>query len=153
MTFGRPKMISSSRRVPLPLLVDDEHLLHDREGFQPSGTPSYMFLTVYSSQLFEILDEVLSTFYPDGSRPSATTPEGVGLQAREMLSKIEPLNKRLEMFYDSLPAHVRTAIQSVEPRFGTVTAGSGQSQAKILHSRYNFLCFIVLYAGRLTDVF
>jgi hypothetical protein len=65
MTFGRPTMISKQWNVQAPAMIDDEYLLMDGEGFQPTDVPSRMGLFVYSSKLFEILDEILSTFYTE----------------------------------------------------------------------------------------
>ena len=107
MTFGRPTMLSKSRNVPVPSLIDDEYLCVQGEGFQPPDVPSRLGLFVSSCKLFEILHEILSDFYAEDS--------GIGLpkqleskpHAREIVVDILKFNRRLDEFIDSIPEYLR----------------------------------------------
>jgi hypothetical protein len=102
MTFGRPFMVARTGTTPVPSLIDDEYLLTDGEGQQPSETPSRMGLCAYSSKLFEILADVLSTFYAFDPRPLSPSKEylqGIVHQALEF-------DRRLDRFSDTIPVYL-----------------------------------------------
>jgi len=67
LTFGRPAMISKALcgSVPLPETTDDEHVRTDRAvgAPRPADIPSMMGFFVKSAELYEILDDILSSLY------------------------------------------------------------------------------------------
>jgi hypothetical protein len=125
MTFGRPTMISTSWDVEAPLMIDDEYLRIDGEGVQPADTPSRMGLFVCSSRLYEILNEILSTFYTvhTGQPPLKQTPSET--RSERMLINVLTFNRRLDNFLASVP-------QYLQP---TVTTSSTAVQQKSNHIR------------------
>jgi hypothetical protein len=103
-------MISKKWNIPIPLLIDDEYLRSDGdEGVQPTGTASRMGLFVYSCHLFELLAEILESFYIEDSesklpkQSSATIPEEV------MIAHALDFNRRLDRFADSIPEDLQTS--------------------------------------------
>lgn len=108
MTFGRPTMVNRSYGTPMPSLIDDEYLRTDGDGVQPKGANSRMGLFVYSCKLFEILDDILSTFY------SADTSADHVSESRlqDMVSEVLSFNRRLDNFITSLPDYLKTAQSS-----------------------------------------
>ncbi|KAL1953765.1 hypothetical protein VTO42DRAFT_2296 [Malbranchea cinnamomea] len=137
MTFGRPTMVSKSWSVPLPCLVDDEHLEYEGEGRQPPNKPSRIGLLVCSSRLFEILDEILSAFYSDGFGPGLNASE-TEKQARGIASKVLPLNRRLETFIRSVPHYLR--IDSEEAAQDNCT----RLQSQVLYCRFLYTRILLL---------
>lgn len=72
MASGRSPMLQGPWNVQLPSIIDDEYLLEEGTGFQPADIPSRMNLFVYSLQLFDIMEEILSTFYINSSGSHAS---------------------------------------------------------------------------------
>ncbi|KAH6981437.1 fungal-specific transcription factor domain-containing protein [Ilyonectria destructans] len=126
-TFGRPAMLSHSSLVPLPLMIDDEHLLEDGEGTQPETSPCRMGLFVYTVQLLDILNEVLHCFYAEASHAQATK-DGSMPDLHEMLR----LNSKLDKFLETLPNNLR--LQTVSSN-SDAPSGSALLQARILYCR------------------
>jgi hypothetical protein len=134
MTFGRPTMLSNSWNVPIPLLIDDEYLSVQGEGVQPPDVPCRLGLFVSSCKLFEILHDILFSFY-------AKDP-GMGLSkqlesdpgARDLLKDALDYNRRLDKFNDSIPEYLRTATSS------HITVSEKNScvnlQQQVLYCRY-----------------
>ncbi|KAK1239806.1 hypothetical protein MKX08_007248 [Trichoderma sp. CBMAI-0020] len=108
MTFGRPTMVNRSYSTPMPSLIDDEYLRTDGDGIQPDGTNSRMGLFVYSCKLFEILDDILSTFYS----VSASVDSVSESRLQDMVSEVLSFNRRLDNFITSLPDYLKTAQSS-----------------------------------------
>lgn len=102
MTFGRPMMISKSCNVSLPLDIDDDYLLEDGEGRQPPGVPSHMGLYICSTRLYDILADILSTFY--AGSPENEETKGFSL---EILLRTLKLNRRLDEFLETIPDYLR----------------------------------------------
>ncbi|PON26671.1 hypothetical protein TGAM01_v204681 [Trichoderma gamsii] len=105
MTFGRPAMVNRSYGTPMPSLIDDEYLRTDGDGVQPNGANSRMGLFVYSCKLFEVLDDILSTFY---SVDASADPVSES-RLQDMVSEVLSFNRRLDNFITSLPDYLRTA--------------------------------------------
>jgi len=101
MTYGRPTMTSGPFDVLPPLAIDDEYL--DGEGGQPQGIPSRMNLFVYSVQLFDIMDDILSNFY---SHQGGVVLDGrwqLDLDISEALSYILGVDARMNEWKESIP--------------------------------------------------
>jgi hypothetical protein len=109
MTFGRPAMVNKSYSTPLPSLIDDEYLRIDSDGAQPKEANSRMGLFVYSCKLFEILDDILSTFYSVDAASADTVSES---RLQDMVSEVLSFNRRLDSFITSLPDYLKTAQSS-----------------------------------------
>jgi hypothetical protein len=99
MTFGRPVMIADSYNVPLPCLIDDEYLSRDSEASQPAHTPSRLGLFVFSCRLFEILADILGSFYAAESRSGLEA----GACVQDMVMQVLNFNSRLDEFMASVP--------------------------------------------------
>lgn len=108
MTFGRPTMVNTSHGTPVPSLIDDEYLRTDGEGIQPKGVNSQMSLFVYSCRLFEILNDILSSFYAVDSSPDPVSQS----RLQDMVSEALSFNRRLDDFITSLPDYLKTAQSS-----------------------------------------
>lgn len=108
MTFGRPTMVNGSYGTPMPSLIDDEYLCTDGEGIQPKGVNSRMGLFVYSCRLFEILKDILSSFY---AVDASSEPIGES-RLHSMVSEVLNFNRRLDDFITSLPNYLKTAKSS-----------------------------------------
>ncbi|KAH7237922.1 fungal-specific transcription factor domain-containing protein [Fusarium solani] len=130
-TFGRPAMLSHSSLVPLPLLIDDEHLLEDREGTQPADSPCRMGLFVYTVQLLDILNEVLHCFYAEASPAQVVASNHQGGSMPDLHEMLR-LNSKLDLFLETLPSHLR--LQTVSTNSDAPT-GSALLQARILYCR------------------
>jgi hypothetical protein len=115
MTFGRPTMISKQWNVQAPAMIDDEYLLMDGEGFQPTDVPSRMGLFVYSSKLFEILDEILSTFYTEDVVKWSSKQDDSETRSQRMLMDVLGFNRRLDKFIASIPKYLQPTVASHPP--------------------------------------
>lgn len=131
MTFGRPVMISTKWDVPLPSLIDDEFLREQQgEGSQPPGTPSRLGLLVYSSKLFLILDDILSTFYSSHPEFNVTEMAPDDVRADRILSDVMSINRRLDRFLEDVPTYLRCT-----PEQATNPDKSVELQRQVLHCR------------------
>lgn len=133
MTFGRPVMISTKWSVPLPSLIDDEHLQTQGEGVQPN-VPSRLGLLTYSSKLFLILEDILSNFYSSHPDFNVTEVAEDEVHADKILSDVISLNRRLDSFLAEVPAYLRY----VGPPMQNMSAYPNQSleiQRQVLHCR------------------
>ena len=108
MTFGRPTMLSRSCSVPIPLLIDDEYLSDQKEGNQPPDIPSRLGLFVSSCKLFEILHEILVSFYAEDAGTSTSKQTDSNTVAQAMIADVLRHNRSLAMFEDSIPDYLRT---------------------------------------------
>ncbi len=136
MTFGRPAMISSKATIKFTSLIDDEHLLKEGFGSQPPGVPSHMGLFIFSLELFDIMDDILSTFYLHGDR-KLLSKQSSPAEGPLAISEILKFDSRLESFYESLPAHLNVGRATPSP----IPAGSGHIslQSNILYCRCVYL--------------
>jgi hypothetical protein len=132
MTFGRPTMIGAgSWDTPAPAMIDDEYLLVNGEGTQPSGSHSRMCLFSYSAQLFEIMDEILSSFYIQDSARKGKRRDGNtdGQWSIDDLTKILIINTKLDRFKNALPQFLNVADQE------SASQTHMTLQAKVMQSR------------------
>jgi hypothetical protein len=132
MTFGRPTMIcAGSWDTPVPTMIDDEYLLVDGEGTQPPGKHPRMCLFVYSIQLFEIMDEILSSFYiQDSTRKGKRRDRNTdGQWSIDDLTKILIINTKLDRFKGALPQFLKADDQQSASQTHVTL------QAKVLRSR------------------
>ncbi|POR34364.1 Uncharacterized protein TPAR_05450 [Tolypocladium paradoxum] len=143
MTFGRPVMISTRWDVPLPSLIDDEFLRLQGEGTQPRETPSRLGLLAYSSKLFLILDDILSTFYSSHPESNVTEMAEDELRVDKILSDVISLNRRLDNFPNEVPAYLRytTAPPDEGPGYAEKSV---EIQRQILHCRYLYTRVLLL---------
>lgn len=135
MTFGRPVMISMKWDVPLPSLIDDEYLRLEGEGVQPHDTPSRLGLLTHSSRLFLILEDILSTFYSSHPESNVTEMAADDFQADKILADVLSLNRRLDHFFDEVPAYLRCTATTPDH----ASPGSDKSvelQRQVLHCRF-----------------
>ena len=112
MTFGRPTMISDAWNVQAPAMIDDEYLLMEGEGFQPAHLSSRMGLFVYSSKLFEVLNEVLSAVYTKDAVMMSSKQNNPETRSQKMLMKVVGFNRRLDKFIASIPEYLRPMVTS-----------------------------------------
>ncbi|CAG9986794.1 unnamed protein product [Clonostachys byssicola] len=139
VTFGRPAMIYGRSKIPLPLLIDDEYLLENGEGSQPHK-PAEISSFVYSCQLFDILNEILSSFYSDKSNePQPSNPPSTTYQE---LSTVMRLNSALDDFQDTLPSYLVISPDSANPI--TPVHDKVALGAKILYSRFLYIRIFLL---------
>lgn len=103
MTFGRPVMVDRSNRTPLPSLIDDEYLSTEGEGSQPMSVQPQMGLFVSSCELFDILNDILSTFYANDV--CADTDSEPDMQ--DMVLEVLGFNRRLDSFITSIPDYLK----------------------------------------------
>ncbi|KAJ6038242.1 fungal-specific transcription factor domain-containing protein [Penicillium canescens] len=120
-TFGRPAMLTHSSLVPLPLMVDDEYLLENGEGTQPVASKCRIGVFIHSIHLLDILNEVLSSFYPgNGGAQVSTTGNHLERSTPDMHEMLR-LNLKLDQFFESLPRELRLQAPSENSGVSTVT--------------------------------
>lgn len=122
-------MISYQSRVPLPQMIDDEYLLEDGEGSQPSHVNPQLGSFVYSSKLFDILNDILVSFYVKTN--TVFLRSETRSWSCEELDAVLRLNMALNEFQDSLPSYLTVPQKSETTKDSKVDIG-----AKILYSRY-----------------
>ena len=103
MTFGRPAMINKSCSTPVPSLIDDEYLSVELEASQPVHVPSRTGLLVYSCKLFDILADILESFYAANTR----APLEPDTRMKSMVSHALGYNRRLDEFLGNLPGYLK----------------------------------------------
>ena len=102
-------MIQATRESPLPQAIDDEYLLVNAEGCQPVGLEPRMNLFIYSIKLWNILHDVLSTFY-SGSRNSCFIDKvEVHGWSPSWLNDLLRLDEALDGLQTSLPGNLKLA--------------------------------------------
>jgi len=107
MTFGRPTMLSHSWTVPIPKLIDDEYLSNTIENEQPAGIPSNLGLFVSSCRLFELLEEILRSFYSGDPTPDLSKHETASSMAKSLIEPVLQYNRRLDDFLANVPPYLR----------------------------------------------
>ena len=133
--FGRPTMIHAQIRVALPLMINDEYLREDGEGCQPSHIYSQMAAFVYSSKLFDILNDILNTFYFNNN--TIFRRLGSSSWSYQDLETVLRLNNSLDEFMESLPPYL-----SIDPKTGSPEYQVDSKialGARILYSRYTYV--------------
>ncbi|KZL77221.1 transcriptional regulatory protein [Colletotrichum tofieldiae] len=133
-TFGRPVLLSRQYSVPVPATVDDEHLSEIIEGAQPFERPSYLVFFVQSLALFDVLNEILATFYSDG--------DYVLERRAECLNNVLQLSSKLDALSDSFPDYLREGADLT--KFDDELRGCLQMQANILKSRLLWIRLLLL---------
>lgn len=133
MTFGRPAMISTNWDVPFPSLIDDEYLRTEGEGVQPQDIRSCLGLFSWSSRLFIILDDILTTFYTNHRRKNPIAMMGTEASVQEILSEVVTLDRRLEIFLDSIPEYLQ--FRTTEDRPGPRPSLNVIIQRQVLRRR------------------
>ena len=133
MTFGRPAMISTNWDVPFPSLIDDEYLRSEGEGVQPQNLPSCLGLFAWSSRMFIILDDILTTFYTNHRRKNPVAMMGTEASVQEILSEVVTLDRRLDAFLDSIPEYLH--FRTTEDRPGSHASLNVIIQQQILRRR------------------
>ena len=107
-------------------MIDDEYLRMNGEGTQPSTKPTVMGLFVNSCGLFDILADILASFYTPKCS-SNSTPSDDGL-----LTQVLAFNTRLDRFCNSVPQRLRNdASNHSLPQEGDLPL-----QREVLHCRY-----------------
>jgi len=107
MTFGRPTMITKSKNVPVPLLIDDEYLSAEDDGIQPPQIPSRMGLFVSTCSLFEILDDILCSFYVKDTGFASPRHNETTTRISEMIAEALQFNRRLDTFIAGIPKYLQ----------------------------------------------
>ena len=133
MTFGRPTMLSSSWDVPVPALIDDEYLNNGTEGQQPEGKPSVMGLFVSSCDLFQLLEEILNSFYSGEPFPDLSKQDKASDMAKAFIAPVLQYNRRLDEFIDSVPSYLKLGQYGEGAKFNS---NSVALQQQVLYSRY-----------------
>lgn len=126
-------MLSSSWDVPVPALIDDEYLNNATEGQQPEGKPSVMGLFVSSCNLFELLEEILNSFYSGEPFPDLSKQEKASEMAKQFIGPVLQYNRQLDKFIDSVPDYLKLT------RYGDGTKFNSNSvalQQQVLYCRY-----------------
>lgn len=108
-------MLSKSWNVPIPALVDDEYLSNAVEGRQPKGRPCTLGLFVSSCGLFELLEEILSSFYSAERTSDSALQSYTSDKCRELVEPVLQFNRRLDRFIDSVPKYLRISSNACPP--------------------------------------
>ncbi|KAH8897411.1 hypothetical protein GQ53DRAFT_803376 [Thozetella sp. PMI_491] len=127
-------------RIPLPLIIDDEYLLEDSEGSQPSHLNAQVGSFVYSSKLFDILNEILSSFYVEKS--TMFQPSSTPSSSYQELDTVMRLNGALNEFQEKLPSYLVISPDSANPK--TPVDDKIALGAKILYSRFLYIRIFLL---------
>lgn len=126
-------MIPQTSKVPLPLMIDDEDLLEISQECGTVPVPPEMGLFIYSTRLFEILDEVLCAFYSHDDPTYGSTVANLGEKSRQQTPDILRLNAKLDAFFESIPEHLRL---SSHAEYAADYSDSMVLQARVLNCRY-----------------
>lgn len=135
MTLGQPLMIMSNS-VPLPASIDEKYLCSEpgKEGKQPHGAPSNMGFFRATLELYDILEDILSTFYPSGvcDQPDQNDDHTTISRVNLDLNSILRIDRSMSNWSASLPPHLieRT------PTIGLDVDESFLRQANVLKLRY-----------------
>lgn len=132
MTFGRPTMLSQSWTVPTPKLIDDEYLSNTIENEQPEGIPSNLGMFVSSCKLFELLEEILRSFYSGDPTPDLSKHETASSMAKSLIEPVLQYNRRLDDFLNTVPPYLRISDNADVFAFNN---NSLDLQKQVLYSR------------------
>ncbi|CAH0045633.1 unnamed protein product [Clonostachys solani] len=135
LTYGRPPMIHGSiaqGTIVLPSAIDDELLSRspDAPGCQPSDTPSLVECYVHALKLQDILGQVLTSFYHQGSdnEPAKSRRNWISDAG---LQKLLDVDRQLDTWNKDLPTHLQVHHYSEENLF----LGSPRSTRSIIFCR------------------
>jgi hypothetical protein len=131
-------MLSSSWDVPVPALIDDEYLNNATEGQQPEGKPSVMGLFVSSCDLFQLLEEILNSFYSGEPFPDLSKQEKASDMAKAFIAPVLQYNRRLDKFIDCVPSYLKLGQYGEGAKFNS---NSVALQQQVLYSRYACTCY------------
>lgn len=102
-TFGRPLMVTQDFGVNYPVFTDDD-CITDRAILSPtiSAPPSIMLFFQHTIKLYDVLAEILKSFY------DICTPESNGSDPRtDMLKTVLEIEGKLDDFRQRLPVHLQ----------------------------------------------
>jgi hypothetical protein len=149
MTFGRPTTIPRTWHTDVPSLIDDEYLSTTGHGEQPPSSPSRMGLFVYSAILFDILDDVLSSFYVQDMGKLQPRNYEIRHWSPERSMEVFKLNTKLDHFMTTLPDYLQPADTSAS--FCQNSDSYITLQMRVLNCRFVLLVVILpSYAESLT---
>ena len=133
MTYGRPCTIGpkAALAVPLPLPIDEEYLVHETLQGQPVQTQVVEFY-VLSLKLYEIMHDIIFTFYSVNTQPCQPGDEYFGSLEQGQNSVLQ-IERRLSRWANGVPSRLRVTTGS-KPQVGTMEA-TFYRQAVILHQR------------------
>ncbi|KAH8597520.1 fungal-specific transcription factor domain-containing protein [Bisporella sp. PMI_857] len=140
-TFGRPVLLSKKSKVKVPEPIDDEFLRETGEGFQQPDHPARIECFVYSINLFDILDEVLSTFYSHSGDDTGHSPRS-NPDTAQSFRETFALNSRLDEFLKNLPLHLR--LDNHSANYEGDLKRCFQLQAKTLYCRSLYIRILLL---------
>ncbi|KAK6205243.1 fungal-specific transcription factor domain-containing protein [Scheffersomyces amazonensis] len=124
MTLGRPLMVTDDHKSELPATVDDEYITDEAILYSPVGQPSVLSFFSETVKLYDILSEILQTFYND-------EPDYV-----DLFLHIFKFEEKLSRFHENIPDHIKYGIEMKEKPY--------ERQSIVLHIRYLHLK-IMLY--------
>ncbi|KAF4200993.1 hypothetical protein CNMCM8927_002243 [Aspergillus lentulus] len=114
----------------------------DGEGIQPSQSECSMRFFVFSIQLFEILDRIMSKIY----RYESVNPSNEGGEdfwwSRDRLEDVLKLNNALDDWHDTLPNNLR--LQCATEARADLRSHTAILQAKVLYSRFLYIRILLL---------
>ncbi|KAI8680422.1 Zn(2)-C6 fungal-type domain-containing protein [Fusarium keratoplasticum] len=160
LTYGRPLMIHSGAahsRLSLPSTIDDELLTRfpHSPGSQPSDMPSRVECYIHAIKLQDILGQVLTSFYHQGSENEGASTSSLGVDESQRkgisnagLQKLLDLDGELDAWNRNLPAHLQVDSYSIEnsslggPRSKRSTIFC--RQATVLKARFLYVRLILL---------
>lgn len=122
--FGQQVTLIHEHTMPLPEKIDDEYLQNKGIGYQPVGVPSVVESFIVTTDIFEVIQDVVKTDYSSISR---------GLRLSE-LTEILRLNEKLDCIENSLPSHLR---RSRQPESSNRRDRIFRFQAEAVMTRYN----------------
>lgn len=110
-------------RLSLPSAIDDELLTRfpHSPGSQPSHIPSRVECYIHAIKLQDILGQVLTSFYHQGSENDGISASGLGTDESQRrgisnagLQKLLDLDGELDAWSRNLPAHLQVDSYSIE---------------------------------------
>jgi hypothetical protein len=129
---------SSSISVPLPASVDDEYLSSQPgvDNVQPQGVPSKTEFYLQTLKLYNILEIILSTFYPSGVSECVTSRGDTSTSATlEDLdfNAILRIDTLLDEWHQNIPQHLIWCSEPASPGVNKLFL----RQANVLELRYD----------------
>lgn len=125
-------MISKKSSVPAPLMVDDAYLLESGEENQLRQLQCRDGFFIYSIQLFDILDDIISKVYDHNGVATASNVNGIW-GSRQRLEDILKLNSALDDLDASLPSNLGSGCTTEVDRD---LRNTGENlQARVFYSR------------------
>ncbi|EXJ66252.1 uncharacterized protein A1O5_10404 [Cladophialophora psammophila CBS 110553] len=129
VTFGRPFMIPNHSPVTMPALSDEGDGPENGEDLGIDSVPTCGCL-VYSLQLFEILEDIMSALYDGVAAPSHARGQNIPPTNVPDLTKVIELDLRLNDFQRDLPSFLK-------PRqWSSLVSERATLQANVLQVRY-----------------